>query len=71
MSSINNFALSTNHEKTFHTLLRHPQTTAVSKPFSTKDHSTLITDASPAGIGAVLGQCRKPVTCISRRPPKT
>ncbi|GAA55540.1 retrovirus-related Pol polyprotein from transposon gypsy [Clonorchis sinensis] len=39
----------------------------VLKPFSTKHHSTVITDASPTGIGTILEQCGRPVICISCR----
>lgn len=69
--SANQFSWSPNHEATLRSLLSHLQTSAVLKPFSTKDHSTVITDASPTGIGAILEQCGRPVICISRRLSKT
>ncbi|GAA53375.1 hypothetical protein CLF_110096 [Clonorchis sinensis] len=35
--------------------------------FDAKHHSTIITDASPTGVGAIVEQCGRPVICISRR----
>ncbi|VDP88484.1 unnamed protein product [Echinostoma caproni] len=43
------------------------QKRTVSRPFSPQLHSTVITDALPVGIGAVLEQNGHPVLCISRR----
>ncbi|GAA50669.1 retrovirus-related Pol polyprotein from transposon 17.6 [Clonorchis sinensis] len=63
----NQFSWSSNHEKMLRALLGYLQTSAVLKPFSTKHHSTAITDASSTGIGASFEQCGRPVICISRR----
>ncbi|GAA55317.1 transposon Ty3-I gap-Pol polyprotein, partial [Clonorchis sinensis] len=59
--SANQFCWSSNHEKTLRVLLGYLQSSAVLKPFSAKHHSTIITDASPTGIGAILEQCGRPV----------
>ncbi|GAA54023.1 retrovirus-related Pol polyprotein from transposon 17.6 [Clonorchis sinensis] len=63
----NQFSWSSNHEKMLPALPSHLRTAAVLKPFSTKHHSTVIIDASPTGIEAVLEACGRPVICISRR----
>ncbi|GAA47996.1 retrovirus-related Pol polyprotein from transposon 17.6 [Clonorchis sinensis] len=65
--STNQFSWSSNHEKTLRALLGYLQSSAVLKPFSTSHHSTIIADASPTGLGAILEQCGRPMTCISRR----
>ncbi|KAA3671015.1 uncharacterized protein DEA37_0002930, partial [Paragonimus westermani] len=71
MSPISNFPWSAKDEKTFRTLLRHLQTTAVLFPFSVKDQPSVITDAPSTRTGAVLEQCGIPVIYISRRLSKT
>ena len=54
-------------EKTLRSLLGLLNSELILKPFSPKHHSTVITDASPTGIGAVLEQNERPVICISRK----
>jgi len=61
------FVWSSEHETTLRSLLAILKSDLVLKPFSPSDHSTVITDASPTGIGAVLEQNDRPVICISRR----
>ncbi|CAL8071465.1 unnamed protein product [Calicophoron daubneyi] len=61
------FNWTSNHEKVLRLLLEFLKTDAILRPFSPKLHTTVITDASPTGIGAVLEQEGKPVVCISRR----
>ena len=55
------------HENTLRSLLKYLSTSAVLRPFSSKLHSTIITDASPTGIGAILEQNGHPILSISRR----
>ena len=54
-------------EKQLRCLLNYLQSDALLKPFSPKLHSTIITDASPSGIGAILEQAGRPVIDVSRR----
>ncbi|GAA57729.1 retrovirus-related Pol polyprotein from transposon 17.6 [Clonorchis sinensis] len=65
--SANQFSWSSNHELTLRALLGCLQTSAVLRPFSTEHHSTVITGVSHTGIRAILEQCGRPVSCISRR----
>ena len=55
------------HELTLRKLLKFLASDAILKPFSPKLHSTVITDASPYGIGGILEQEGKPVICVSGR----
>ncbi|GAA51613.1 hypothetical protein CLF_106465 [Clonorchis sinensis] len=59
--SSNHFSWSSNHEKTLRELLGLLQTAAVLKPFSTKHHSTVNTDASFTGIGPIIEKSGRPV----------
>ena len=61
------FNWSPEHEKVLRFLLEFLRTDAILQPFSPKLHTSVITDASPTGIGAILEQEGKPVICISRR----
>lgn len=65
--SSNQFIWTDEHEHTLRSLLQFLATDAVLRPFSPQLKSTVITDASPTGIGAVLEQEGHPVLCISRR----
>ena len=58
---------SAEHEASLRQLLSFLNSDAVLRPFSAKLHSTVITDASPTGIAAVLEQEGHPILCISRR----
>ena len=64
--SENTFCWTSKQEQAFRDLLACISSNVVLKPFSPKIHSTLITDASPIGLGAVLEQEGRPVVCISR-----
>ena len=54
-------------EKQLRCLLNYLQSDTVLRPFSPKLHSTIITDASPCGIGAISEQEGRPVICVSCR----
>ncbi|CAH8864175.1 unnamed protein product [Trichobilharzia szidati] len=55
------------HEDILRKTLEFLNKQAFLRPFSSKDHSVLNTDASPTGIAAVLEQNGQPVICTSRR----
>ncbi|KER24566.1 hypothetical protein T265_07798 [Opisthorchis viverrini] len=65
--SLKTFSWISEHEKTLRSLLNYLKSDAILKPFSAKDHSTVITDASPTGLGVILEQNGRPVICASRR----
>ena len=65
--SSDNFVWSGVHERCLRDILSFLQSEAVLRPFSPRNSSVLITDASPEGIGAVLEQNGHPVVCVSRR----
>ena len=67
LQSQQNFVWTNVHEQALRSLLTFLSTDAILRPFSPKLLSTVITDASPTGIGAVLEQDGHPVLCISRR----
>ena len=62
-----NFQWNSMHEQTLRKLLAFLNAEAILQPFAPRMHSTLITDASPSGIAAVLEQEGRPVVYISRR----
>ena len=65
--SSGSFHWSHTHEQILRSILNFLKTKAFLRSFSSKKHSTLITDASPTGIGAVLEQDGYPVICVSRK----
>jgi hypothetical protein len=67
LMSEGSFEWSSNHEVCLRSLYNHLKSNIILTPFSPNLPSTLITDASNIGIGAVLEQQGKPVLFISRR----
>ncbi|CAH8674419.1 unnamed protein product [Schistosoma rodhaini] len=63
----NSFKWGEEQESCLRSLLKFLQSDAVLRTYSPSVHSVLITDASPVGIGAVLEQEGRPVTCVSRK----
>jgi transposase InsO family protein len=61
------FVWSSRHDEAFSKLKALIASPPVLQPFSVRKHSTVVTDASETGIGAVLEQDGHPVLFVSRR----
>ena len=65
--SAKSFRWETKHETSLRHILNILQSETVLRTFSPNAKTTLITDASPFGLGAILEQNGFPIICISRR----